>query len=180
MFESICSYRLAGSKKEHNVFGLIDIKLYTLQVKRKEAKKLLYIVELFRFQLDVYILKFYPKALRLSEDKFTKTLKGFYVYAPPIFRTCAEICIDILNSNTNASFGFVASEKQAEEEYYNTRFRIYKSLVSDWFPESRFIHTTNESKGFYLLVNKQNCDDHEDRLREITIMLAKTYEDIDI
>lgn len=71
----------------------------------------------------------------------------------------------------------IASPIEGEEKYFNKRFRIYRSLIIDWFPETKFHHVMAESQGGYLIINKAYSES-EERIQPIIEMFARNYEDL--
>ena len=137
--------------------------------------RLRYIVEAHEFQDKVFVLKFYWKHHHLSSKKFSLLIGG--QYAPKIIRTCAEICLDLLRRFPSASFGMIASPIEGEEKYFNKRFRIYQSVIKDWFPGTRFHHIVSEAQGGYLLINKSQPDS-EQKITRTVEMFARNYQEL--
>lgn len=83
----------------------------------------------------------------------------------PIIRTCVNIMLNIFAGNPGASFGFVGSNSVNKtrkgnpivEGMVNTqRFRVYQTLMYNFFGRDTFEHSENVKHSAYLLINRQN------------------------
>lgn len=174
MFDKSFDYRLATVKKSSKE-DLIKIYVYSFKSTNRR-----YIVEVEEYAHNIYVVKFYPKEYRLSEHKFNFLVNDFE--ASKVIRTCANIMIDMLRQNPTASFGFIGAntitKDYTEQKYYTKRFSIYKTLMSSWFPEDKFLHSMNEANSAYLLINKDN-DSYEELMKEAVKMFIRNYPDLD-
>ena len=146
---------------------------------RAEKRRYIAVVELYKY--STYVIKFYPVSHKLSPNKFNVILNDFH--PAPIIRTCINIMLQILRTDAKANFGFIASntihKNFIEPKYYNQRFRIYKKLMSYWFPDESFFHTINEANSTYLLLNRAN-QNLEMLTEKIVVMFIQYFDALDL
>jgi hypothetical protein len=146
-------------------------------------RRFLVIVE--RYDGDIYVLKYYADCHALSKNKYNLLLKD--EQPAPIIRTCVNVMLEIFAFNPRASFGFIGVNsvnktrkgKIVHEGKENTqRFRVYQTLMFNFFGQETFEHSQNEERSAYLLINRQNqsVDDFKARAEE---MFRKLYLDLE-
>lgn len=138
----------------------------------------MYIVEVELYSYDVYILKFYLKAHRQSDNKFS--LLSNDNDAQGVIRTVLDIALEILEyENPRASFGFVGSHKiskKGTERIENTqRFRVYRDLMRNYFGDLTWHHYESINSSSYLMLNSCHTDPDE-KIAAITEMFKGIYE----
>jgi hypothetical protein len=150
------SFRYAGNQKPQYSGALICTHFYTF----KTVNNRRYICEVHEYCHNLYVVKFFFKGHSDSKERFSFVVggKGDLMDVYSIFNTCTNICLKILSENKLASFGIVASNRLGENQYFNTRYKIYKQRIADGFPGTKFYHITSEEKSSYLLVNRENVD----------------------
>jgi len=120
-----------------------------------------YIVEVEKYRGPVYVIKYYANCHAASLNKYNLLLND--EKPAPIIRTCIEIMLNLYHTDPMASFGFVGSHsinkmhngQFVEEEKGNTqRFRIYQTLMFNFFGTSTFEHTRSVKHSAYLLINR--------------------------
>ena len=114
----------------------------------------MYIVIVLHFELDIYIIKFYLKAHRLSPNKFKLLTKLNNVTR--ILVTCIEILVSIYQKHPNASFGFIGERGEYETDEITKRFSLYRRLVINTFSEKLFLHRQYEEENAYIMFSKNN------------------------
>lgn len=128
----------------------------------------------------MYVIKFFPKHLSESKNKFSVVLNE--EYAPKIIRTCINIMLEISAVNPLANFGFLGSntisEYFNESKYMTQRYRIYRQLMLNFFSENIYYHIENQTNSAYLLLNKSNTSLKE-LLIDIQKMFISFYPDLD-
>lgn len=153
MFENGYTFRCSGAKSE----GVTRKLIYTFVTDENHK----YITELEEHPMDVYVVKFYLKNHCDSDKKYSLTVSNSHrsvTSAQRVLKTCADICQDLARKNPKASFALIAAPKDGEEKYFNTRYRIYKQIIADWFSSDEFLHIHSEPNSGYLLINKSNND----------------------
>jgi len=174
MFNQSYPYYLVN-KIKYEGHDLSETLLYSF---RTEKRRYIVVVEMYKY--STYVIKFYPVSHKLSPKKYNILLNDRH--PAPVIRTCVNIMLAILHQNDTANFGFVASNtiegKYIEPKYYNQRFRIYKKLMSYWFPDNLFLHTINEANSTYLLLNRKN-QNLEALTERIVEMFIRNYEELD-
>lgn len=113
------------------------------------------LVELF--PNHIYVVKYYADAHSQSKNKYRLLFND--ERPTRIIRTCINIMLEHLHQDPNASFGFVATSsvnKKGKEEKraYNQRFRVYRSVMINFFGSSTFHHSQNKAYSSYLLINR--------------------------
>jgi hypothetical protein len=145
-----------------------------------EAETYRYLAEVELYEHNMYVIKFYPKHLSESKNKFSIVLNE--EYAPKIIRTCINIMIDISLQNPLSNFGFLGSntisENFNESKYMTQRYRIYRQLMLNFFSENSYYHIENQTNSAYLLLNRANKN-YKEQLIEIQKMFISYYPDLD-
>jgi len=153
-------------------------KLLTYTFKSKKYK---YIVDVEEYDLDFYVISFYPKLntdfdirqARLRDlgrpyhTKYSYQTKEFKIGTDEydiritleILNLLITLMDDLLKENPSASFGFFGAPNvytsNEEENFFNTkRIRIYNEMLRRNFSESHEILTIERFSGGFL-VNKQ-------------------------
>lgn len=121
---------------------------------RFKAKNETYIVNVEEYDNSIFIIKFYPKKHRLSENKYS--LRTNKYLASRIFATCLKIGKDIQKNNDLASFGFIGANDLGEGKDNTKRYRVYKKIVKEFFSSENYYHVRSDENSLYLILNKQN------------------------
>ena len=121
-----------------------------------------YIAVVEQYKNDIFIIKYYADCHSRSRYKFS------YIFndekPPRIIRTCINIMLDFYKNYPEASFGFIgaySSNKKTNgvrvtESKSNTqRYRIYKTLMYNFFGKESFAHSTNRKYSGYLIINRE-------------------------
>ncbi|MEY2652850.1 MAG: hypothetical protein RLZZ321_1944 [Bacteroidota bacterium] len=126
-------------------------------------KKLRFVIEIDEFEHNFYAIKFYPKHLKKSVDRYNLITNNGDVIR--ILLSCASSIPIILEKNKLASFGFVGSRikskknKSFSESFYqNKRYRIYSTLIQEVIGNKYFDHFEFNNLSAYLLLNKANTN----------------------
>lgn len=130
---------------------------------------------------DVFVIKFYVKAHRKSDLKYSKIVnRGDY---GNIFISCVKCIPLLLEHHPSASFGLIGSpsydsrSKRIESYFNNQRFKIYSRVAAEKIGTETFTHIKDENISGYLLIN--NCHTETDKkMKAIKDMFAKTYNNI--
>ncbi len=129
---------------------------------------------------DVFVVKFYSKRHKGSDNKYNKILnKGDL---GNILITCLRVVPMLLNDYPTASFGFIGSisidKKRLQENYNNNqRFRVYSYIATQKIGSETFQHYRYSEISGYLLVNRKN-ENTDSKEADIKKMFAKTYNEI--
>ena len=108
-----------------------------------------YIIEVELYKGPVYVIKYYAKCHALSTQKFNLLLKD--EKPAPIIRTCINIMLAVYQRDSLASFGFIGSHKANTQ-----RFRIYQTLMFNFFGTETFEHAQSVKHSAYLLINRSH------------------------
>ena len=114
-----------------------------------------YIVNADLLKYNVYVVKFFLKSHRLSENKYRLLTDKNSPFR--VLTTCFAIMHDICKKNPFASFYFQGSNTMEETDLNNTkRYGVYKKLCARAFHPSNFLHYKFDNESQYLLINKEN------------------------
>jgi len=120
-----------------------------------------YVVRIERYQGDIYAIKYYANCHSACKNKYGLLLHD--EQPAPIIRTCINIMLTIFADNPQASFGFVGSHSVNKkkngavvpEGKENTqRFRVYQTLMFNFFGTETFEHSQSVEHSAYLLINR--------------------------
>lgn len=149
--------------------------LYTLQYRFKSFKSHhTYIVRVERYVHNVYCFKFFDKAMIGSKNKFSIRTNSFEPRT--IFYTLYHIMLDVLRTDDKASFFFIGAEDERDELGKSTRrYRVYRKFVLSAVSDRLFEHYRVNELSLYILVNKQNNENHADLVNQIVQNVKKAY-----
>jgi hypothetical protein len=131
----------------------------------KKGKR--YVVQVEEYPYNTYAIKFYPKSLENSRNKYRVLMNDFD--APRIIRTCVQIMVDFYQRDPLASFAFTGTRTEKEETDENTiKYRVYKQVMVNFFPPSKFTHAENNKYSAYMLINRDtHIEDLEIKIKEM-------------
>jgi hypothetical protein len=140
-----------------------------------------YIIEIELYAGPVYVIKYYANCHASSAQKFNLLLKD--EKPAPIIRTCINVMLAVYQRDPLASFGFIGSHsvnkenkgQTIEEQKTNTqRFRIYQTLMFNFFGTGTFEHAQSVKHSAYLLINRNHHPVDQFKLQAET-MFANLY-----
>jgi hypothetical protein len=143
-----------------------------------------YLVQVDYYQGDVCAIKFYPKCIQDSKDKY-RIITNYGDFRALIF-TIISIAKSILDKNKTMSFAFYGERtierdkdnKIEIEPLENTqRFKAYSRLVGSYVGDITFIHKRYPSVSCYLLINTMN-DDCLSKELEYKKLFGSLYNDL--
>lgn len=163
------------ASQERDVFDYALVyRFYTDRTDRYQRLKYILRVEAFE---DVFAIKFYAARDRKLDDKYNRIIKAHdYKNALRIFCTCASIVPKLLSEHPNASFAVNGAESldlesdKMESRNKNQRFRIYRTMALNLFGRKTFEHVQYEEVSSYLLINRRNCSDINEKAEHIKQM----------
>lgn len=125
-------------------------------VYRFESKKSghQYQVRIERYVEHLNCIKFFDETNDIETGKFSQ-LSG--TYEPrTIFRTVAEIALDALKRDTEASFVFIgAADEKDKTKGKNRRYRVYTTFIKNLGIGERFQPVFFDEQSVCILVNKK-------------------------
>jgi len=144
----------------------------------KNRKNTQYIINVEEFHNDIFIVKFFTKALRLSNKKFNYLTDE--KDARRIIFTCVELATKIYTDNPLASFGFIGSptpkELNRDNKFLDTkRFKVYTKFAKFFFSPQNFLHTLNPEYSLYILYNKNHISKNNNLQKEVMEMFEKHF-----
>lgn len=135
---------------------------------------------------DIYAIKFYAARDRKLDNKYNRIIKAHsYSDTLRIFVTCASIVPMILKDEPLASFIINGAQSldlksnKIEDKANNQRFRLYRNIAIRLFGKVLFEHYEFPEISSYLIVNKKDCPNIEEKKNRIKDTLLNIY-DIDI
>jgi hypothetical protein len=144
--------------------------LYTF---KSPKSKQWYWVWVEAYYYNMYAIKFHLKADRNSPLKYHR-LTGLNE-ARMVIGTCIAIMLEINESNSCSSFGFIGSNLPNENERETKRFRVYKRIMATHFPLHIFDHRENKDKSTYMLIRKTELEKDPDLIQNIEHFFADNY-----
>lgn len=171
VFDSSYPFIKVGCKKSYNHDNFVTTHIY-----RFKTNKAAYICEVEEYLNFIFVIKFYRKCDRLSENKYQILTNEFN--CTRIVATCINILHSILKQIDNASFGFMGANtvtKTEKEDKVNTiRFRTYKSAMENLVGDRVFTHAMDVKHSTYLMINKKNIKE-DDFLIEAKLMFENIF-----
>ncbi|GAB3790238.1 hypothetical protein GCM10028818_60090 [Spirosoma horti] len=153
MFRDSYPYHYCGVDRYKVRPNLVKTHLFRFNDKLGHA----YIVRAELYPNNVYAIKYFLKAHRLSENRynFLTGLGG----GSRIFATCLKIMVYLYQRDPTVSFGIVGANllKVDKKKDENKRFRIYSNIFGNVFPPTKFIHSQSTSDAAYFLINKERA-----------------------
>jgi len=148
---------------------LVCTHYYTFRTRKNRR----YMVEAEEYQHHVYVLKYYPLALKASPNRFKLLVNDGDAFR--ILTTCTQIFLDICRRDPAASAGFVGEALLGEERAITKRFRVYLKMVTAFVGPVRFIHHPLPAISAYFLESRDNPepelkDKVEQMFRELYIV----------
>ncbi len=139
-----------------------------------------YIVEVEKYKHDTFVLKFFLKGHRFSQNKYN-LLTGLKE-PRMVTNTCIAILLEIFTNNNQSCFGFIGANtkmKKLEEIRYETkRYKFYKKLIANYFGEKTFKHRKLVNSSAYLLLSTEALRSDCNKEQHITEMFQRNYSSI--
>lgn len=159
-------YRKGPSHKDG---PLVCTHYYTFRTRKNRR----YVVEAEQYQHHVYVLKYYPLALKASPNRFKLLVNDGDAFR--ILTTCTQIFLDICARDPSASAGFVGEALLGEGKANTKRFRVYLKMVTAFIGPMRFLHHPLPAISAYFLECRANPepdlkDQVEQMFRELYIV----------
>ena len=153
----------------HKGGPLVCTHYYTFRTRKNRR----YVVEAEQYEHHVYVLKYYPLALRASPNRFKLLVNDGDAFR--ILTTCTQIFLDICARDSLASAGFVGESLPGEGKANTKRFRVYLKMVTEYVGPIRFIHHPMPAISAYFLECRTNPEPNlkdkvEQMFRELYIV----------
>ena len=153
----------------HRDGPLVCTHYYTFRTRKNRR----YVVEAEQYQHHVYVLKYYPLALKASPNRFKLLVNDGDAFR--ILTTCTQIFLDICARDPSASAGFVGEALLGEGKANTKRFRVYLKMVTAFIGPARFLHHPLPAISAYFLECRANPepdlkDQVEQMFRELYIV----------
>lgn len=187
MLGTTLKYTSVGRNTNNN----IRVDLYTFKCLFNQH----YIAEVEHHKNDIYIIKYFQKNHKDSEQRYT-LLNGNTLWGKPenpknfltILNTVTQIMIDTYYDEDNPSFGFMGAPTKKENSYINKsninpdgtvsktkRYNIYGLYVRRYFSPSLFEHIEIDSSSCYLLRNLKNNNLTKEKIENFFINYVVDY-----
>jgi hypothetical protein len=151
------NYRKGPSQKDG---PLVCTHYYTFKTKKNKR----YMAEAEQYQHHIYVIKFYPLAVKASSNRY-KLLTGDGG-AGHIITTCIRIFLDIYNRDPLASAGFIGEASIGEEEENTKRFQVYIKAAGTFIGTDKFKHHANSKASSYFIESLTNTEPNLKELAE--------------
>jgi hypothetical protein len=135
------------------------------QYKVKIRSRIVYLIEIHYYERFAF-LKFFPKILENSEDKFKQIGLGLKVgEIRKLIRTCSFLINSIVEKNNQLNFAFFGQVYDKDDEknrLVSKRFELYKKQVVTDFYSEKIRHLEFEMLNFFTVSLKSEKDFEED------------------
>jgi len=152
MFDKSYSFKYKNYRKYKE--GQTDVIEHSLTFFDKFNEKYIVRVEEY-LEVNVFVVKFYLARHKDKENYYQALTK--LNNPSKVINTIIEIMIDFYRKNPTASFGFIGINSENESTANTKRYRLYKKLMENFFPENKFLHYPFTSKSAYLMLNRNNA-----------------------
>lgn len=185
MLDSVKPYDIQfiqkASPKEGDAFDFSYIyKFWTDRTARYQSLKYIIRVEAHG---DVFAIKFYAARDKKLDNKYSRILKAHsYLDTLRIFLTCSSVVFPVITKHPSASFVINGAQSmdlesgKMENNSNNQRFRLYKYIAMRLFGRKSFGHYNFPEVSSYLMVNRFECQDVEQKKDEIMERLITIYD----
>ena len=179
MLDKLKSYPLyfvqKASPGEGDAFDFAYIyKFYADGTNMYQRLKYIMRVEVYE---DVFAIKFYAARDRKLDNKYNRILRAHsYQGTIQIFLTCADVVILLYAKYPKASFVVQGASSQdfksnkQEDNRRTQRYRIYSRMAYTLFTQDKFFHVDEENSSVYMLINRCDCPDVEQKAERIKKM----------
>ena len=154
--------------------GILYIDIYRF---KSTKSNIVYLVNVERYEHNMYAVKFYQKNHRLSPKKYQLLSNTFEPRR--IIYTCMNIMYSILEQNPRASFGFIGANCENENTENTKRYRVYRKIVATQVSDELFLHARNEEKSTCILINKNELGKYPDLIEKIEETFVELYDYFD-
>ena len=150
MFDSAFNYRYINNQK--SMASGIPTTCHNYSFRGKKNKRYIVIAEQFNYM--VYAIKFYLQEHKSCEHRFSRLTDEYE--CSRIIATVGKIMVDIHRKDPFASFVFVGSPIEKEQQKNTKRFRVYSKIVANLVAPVNFEHKTSRNHSAYLMLNRNN------------------------
>lgn len=177
-------YTSKGSTIKDN----LQIDIFTF---KSDIIKQTYIVEVINYDFNIYIVQFYLKCHRLSENRFSfylpldvnskidKNIRNKHFFL--LLNTLTILAKEIIKKDPLASFGFMGAPTPNEKNFKKNaekinpdktiietkRYRVYSLYIKRYFSPQKFTHIEYQNASCYLLKNNDNVALSFDKSNEL-------------
>lgn len=128
-------------------------------------------MEAEQYQHHVYVLKFYPLALKHSPNRFKLLIHDGDAFR--ILSTCLRVFADVVRRDPLASAGFIGESLPNEGQAYTKRFRVYLQSVVTFIGSATFRYHPMPEISAYFLENKASQEPN--LLAQVEQMFRELY-----
>ena len=133
---------------------------HALTYKFKTHSNLWYIIRVEVYEDDLYTIKFYPKSLASSRNKYKTRIgkKDDWKKFSRIVATCFQVIMELREENPRAIFGFNGQWDKVDKDrgsQTSQRFRIYRMAIVSKFPEPYYHHISNEPINCHFMIPRE-------------------------
>ncbi len=128
---------------------------YIFQFKTSEKKR--YIATVEEYTNKIFVPKFYPSKERNNPNRFSVLTNEYK--SSRIIRTVINIMLLMYKEIPDASFAWIgvatSMKNKKEGKSFTQRYRIYKTVMLNFFNEENWFHYDDYITSTYLLINKR-------------------------
>lgn len=144
-----------GSPIKKITEGIVGEVVYVYKVRAPSKKP--YMIRLEKYKYDTYFLKFYPKNLELSTDKykFRNEIKNSNRDLPRLVACCIDLAKKIQKKNPDAIFALYGQWDEvdvARRDEISQRYRIYRIVLASKAREQDFVHVVVPPINTYFII----------------------------
>jgi hypothetical protein len=174
VFDSPYKFEKRSSKKvDKSNLNFLCVWIYTFTTHSGTT----YIVELNEYKGNIFVLKFYPKKFRISENRYSLCTNEYD--APRILRTCLAIGEQLYEEKQGKiCVAFMGARSPDEPLLYRTkRWEVYRKFVTRFFGKESFEHVMSEQTSSYILISKL-MENYVDLVQDVPRLLLDSHPEL--
>lgn len=172
MFDKDYSYHLPACYKKSTFSDNGQNCSYLYKV--KTTKRTPYFIKVDEFEHDLYFLKFYPKRMDGSKEKYKKRL-GKINELTRLVSTCVKLAYKLSNDNPDASFGFYGQWDKKDvvnESEISQRYRIYKRAIMSKINKDNYHFIYEDSVNTMIAIpNHLYSDRYKNKIKSLLLSI---------
>jgi hypothetical protein len=175
VFDSSYYFEKRSCKKtDKQDSGFLKVHIYTFKTNRGTP----YIIEVNEYEGNVFVLKFFPKSLRRSANRYSIFTNEYD--SARILRTCLALGQSLYQEKEGKlTVAFMGARSCKEPLLYKTkRWELYRKFITRFFGKESFEHVMSEQSSTYILISKLN-DNYAELTESVPTMLLKCHPELE-
>lgn len=171
MFDDHSAYQLHNPIKKSTAGINGEKRSYFYKVRANTKKA--YIIRVDEYEHKVFFIKFYPKQLEQSPNKYKHRFPNTSESLPRLVITCIHLAWEIKKKNPKAVFGFHGQWDEVDnsrKRKTSQRFDIYLKVVLSKITRETFKHVTFEGLNVHFMIPTELYSD------EFMMRITKYFE----